>query len=210
MILSEKDRKRIREFHTGWFQSSRFVIGERGCLHAMDRVIDKEQFARMSWVRGHCQGNVLDVGCGIGEFLASYPGPAVGIDNRLYYVALSQESNESEQHSFYCVDVNAGLPFKDQEFEVVVMAEVLEHLFFSSAIFALREALRCGNKVVLTFPNMKEDGYNLGDVESGEHCWSTCKYVIEWLVREAEGKITLSEEIINRRFLGLVVVNGKL
>jgi len=201
-MLNEKDRERVEVSLPGWYQASRFLTEEMGCL-GDDSYKDVDQQERLEWLESNLVGRVLDIGCGLGTLLHSYSGPGVGIDKRLYYVAKAQLDNQNDGHEFYCVDVLGGLPFDDESFDVVVLAEVLEHMTFSNAVYVLKEALRCGNAVVLTLPYMRKEGYNLGDVESGEHRWSPTLDMVKWLVEEAGGEMIEMEEVADGRFLGI-------
>jgi SAM-dependent methyltransferase len=65
---------------------------------------------------------VLDVGCGHGEFTLQFVTKAkevVGIDKRESFIATANRINTSENARFVTVDVDNGLPFPDNEFDLI-------------------------------------------------------------------------------------------
>lgn len=93
-------------------------------------------------------GRVLDVGCGIGEFLEAYPGESVGVDVNPLLVR-------------YCLEqgfpgVVAGayhLPFTAESFDGVLIYHVLEHLpEWQTAIQEAVRVLRPGGVLVTAVP----------------------------------------------------------
>lgn len=65
---------------------------------------------------------VLDVGCGHGEFTYHFAAQAkevVGIDIRESFIATANKNKSSERLHFLTVDVDDGLPFPDDSFDVV-------------------------------------------------------------------------------------------
>lgn len=71
---------------------------------------------------GHLSGRVLDVGCGIGDFLAYRKG-TVGVDVNPQTVAWCQQRGLDAR----IMDLDI-LPFPDASFDAVVFDNVLEHL----------------------------------------------------------------------------------
>ena len=188
-----------------WMRQGQFTpIEEHGFLTPAS-YSDPDQIARMRWVREQLKGSVLDVGTGIGELLREYSGDAVGIDMYRRHIVHAQLTARPN-HRFYCIDIVFGLPFNDKQFETIVMAEVLEHMRFSDAVFVLRDAIRCcSSRIILTFPNMHDGDYNIGDVESGEHRWSTAMPMFERLIASVSISRTQYVELCNRRFMGIVL-----
>lgn len=107
-------------------------------------------FIRKFFVRDlirHFQGRVLDVGCGIGEFLDAYTN-SYGVDLNPFVV------HDCLRRGHACNQANANrLPFADQTFDGVLASNVLEHL--SSPVKAFAEAARVlkpGGKYGVTVP----------------------------------------------------------
>ena len=73
-------------------------------------------------LRRHLSGRVLDVGCGIGDFLASCPG-SVGLDVNPLLVEWCRQSG----HDARLIE-NGRIPFADSSADSVVLDNVLEHL----------------------------------------------------------------------------------
>lgn len=95
-------------------------------------------------------GEVLDIGCGIGEFLAAYPN-AVGVDFNRKCVASCNE------RGFTCVEGNVYcLPFEDNKFDGVLLNNVLEHLDRPEDAFReIKRVLRNGGRLCMELPGMK-------------------------------------------------------
>lgn len=101
-----------------------------------------------SWL----SGRVLDVGCGIGDFLA-YHGDAVGVDINSHCVDHCLDNGLQA-----CVMEEDHLPFGDGEYDTVVLDNVLEHLADPAPLLGeIRRVLRPGGAVVLGVPG--EKGY---------------------------------------------------
>jgi SAM-dependent methyltransferase len=95
----------------------------------------------------HFDGRVLDVGCGIGEFLKLY-SDGIGIDLNPYLVKLCQ------QKSFPCsVADSSNLPFPSEHFDGVLASNILEHLSDVEATVAeIARVLKPGGTFVATVP----------------------------------------------------------
>jgi SAM-dependent methyltransferase len=94
---------------------------------------------------------ILDVGAGQGYFsqLASEKGYAVEACD------FNPNSFRPKDIPFRAVDINEGIPFADETFDVVVSIEVIEHLE-NHARF-MRELLRVtrkGGTIIITTPNV--------------------------------------------------------
>jgi ubiquinone/menaquinone biosynthesis C-methylase UbiE len=93
---------------------------------------------------------VLNIGCGFGRELVHLPPSTIGldIDREIVYLAKKVSSKQVIRADAHY------LPFRDNMFDGLAMAEVIEHL--SSPMKALREAsrvMRTGGKMVLQTPN---------------------------------------------------------
>ncbi len=82
---------------------------------------------------------ILDVGCGDGEFSSLL----VKNNNEIFGVDISDTAVKIAQsrgiRAEYC-DINGGLPFEDNLFDIVLLFDVLEHIFDPS--FILRQTQR--------------------------------------------------------------------
>lgn len=107
------------------------------------------------FVRGFLKGDLLEVGCGFGDFTewcAEALGcRAIGIDPSTEAIARAQ--NRFPAATFF-VGVAEDLPFPDSSFDSIVTLEVVEHLLEPSRFFleALR-VLRPGGYLVVQTPN---------------------------------------------------------
>lgn len=89
---------------------------------------------------------ILDVGCGVGNFLLQDPANIIGTEID------SDQISKSKKASLKIIrhDINSRFPFKDNEFEAVNCQHVLEHL--ENPLFVLREmgrVLKKGGKLVI-------------------------------------------------------------
>jgi SAM-dependent methyltransferase len=68
------------------------------------------------------KSRVLDVGCGHGHFLlrwASNANEGVGIDIQEKFISTAKSAEKADSFSFLTINVNDGLPFADDYFDVV-------------------------------------------------------------------------------------------
>lgn len=98
------------------------------------------------------RGKLLDVGCGIGEFLQWYPN-SFGIDTNRFLIRYCKEQG------IRCVYGSAKkIPFKQSTFDTVLCSHLMEHL--SKPVIAIKEAgrvLKKGGKFIIIVPT--EKGY---------------------------------------------------
>jgi SAM-dependent methyltransferase len=101
--------------------------------------------------------DVLDVGCGNGRaltrFLASRGDRVVGIDTHVPSIEYARAEFGGEALTFREVDCEALLA-EARRFDVIVCADVLEHLPGPEAVLSCVERLlRPGGRLVVTIPN---------------------------------------------------------
>lgn len=102
------------------------------------------------------KGKVLDVGCGIGDFLA-FRKNTVGIDINSYNVAYCKDRG----FEAYTI-ANGVYPFEDKSFDGVVLDNVLEHLVDPApTIKEIRRVLKTGGIFILGVPGKK--GFTMDD-----------------------------------------------
>lgn len=98
-------------------------------------------------LRRELQGRVLDVGCGIGDFLDSYPG-AVGVDINARAVDWCRRKGLDARQ----MEVD-HLPFDDASFQGVVLDNVLEHVKDPTELLKeIRRVLVPGGRLVVGVP----------------------------------------------------------
>ncbi|PTL54854.1 class I SAM-dependent methyltransferase [Paraconexibacter algicola] len=99
---------------------------------------------------------VLDVGCSSGALGAALKadgaGTVVGLERDPAYVAIARERLDA----VHAVDLDADVPLPEEPFDVIVCADVLEHLRDPEAVLArLVRALAPGGTVVVSLPNVR-------------------------------------------------------
>lgn len=94
-------------------------------------------------------GQVLDIGAGAGEFSFAYPD-SIGIEINPYLATYGhQRGLKISQASIF------SLPFANQEFDGVLMSNVLEHLSAPEAAFGeAARVLKPGGRLAVTVPFM--------------------------------------------------------
>ena len=93
-------------------------------------------------------GRVLDIGCGIGEFLEAYKGEVVGVDINPLLVQYCQNIGYPG-----AVAGAYGLPFANDSFDGVLIYHVLEHLpDVETAVSEALRVLKPGGTLVFAVP----------------------------------------------------------
>lgn len=114
------------------------------------RYLGDSRFLMHTLVLGHLKINdndmILDIGCGLGEFLESIQNPTVfkmGIDNDPECIKISNKSVKQPNIHFRVADAS-HLPFQPDTFDIVTCICVLEHVDNPTAV--IREAYRVCRK----------------------------------------------------------------
>ncbi|MBA7499032.1 Ubiquinone biosynthesis O-methyltransferase, mitochondrial [subsurface metagenome] len=109
---------------------------------------------------------ILDLGCGSGDVslaLASFGYRVYAADivvNKLRYLVKKAETNNLSEDVYLCCINAYNLPFKDNQFDLVILAEVIEHFEYPDKVIA--EIKRISNKngyIIISTPN--RSGINL-------------------------------------------------
>lgn len=102
------------------------------------------------------QKEILDVGCAsgyLGKILMAQGNVVYGIDGNVEAVT---EAKKFYQEAF-CVDLNNfdHVPFGDKKFDVIVFADVLEHLIDPESVLKyFRDLLKPDGYVIVSLPNV--------------------------------------------------------
>lgn len=114
--------------------------------------IDQKGFFRHSAILELVkEKNILDIGCGDGLLLISLREKGVkGIGVDVSDVAIKKCREKGLE--VVLADVNdSHMPFPDKSFDLVILSDVLEHLYEPGSI--LREAKRLSEKILISVPN---------------------------------------------------------
>lgn len=101
-------------------------------------------------------GKVLDVGCGEGTMLCEVARKANGASLFGFDISeLAARKAAEKGLPAMVADAEAGLPFKDNSFDLVICSEVLEHLFDPErALEEIRRVLKPTGRLIVSVPNM--------------------------------------------------------
>ena len=90
---------------------------------------------------------VLDAGCGMGDLLLRIPG--VGVEIAEPYLEVSRERGLEVQQGRI-----EDLPFEDEDFDVVICTDVLEHVVnIHAAVEELLRVLKDGGHIIVRVPD---------------------------------------------------------
>jgi SAM-dependent methyltransferase len=99
-------------------------------------------------LREHTRGHVLDLGCGLVPYFAIYRENA----ERITCVDWPTSFHDNP-HVDVHADLNAGLPFRDELFDTVLLTDVLEHIARPGPLVReVGRVLAPGGRVVITVP----------------------------------------------------------
>ena len=118
--------------------------------------------------RGYKSGKLLDIGCNYGFFLRVCEPyfETYGVDISQY--AIFQAKNHAPKSKILYCDVQKGMPFKNETFDVVTMFDLLEHL--ANYPYVLKEIYRIlspDGVFLLTTPNR----WSMNSVLFGKDYW---------------------------------------
>jgi SAM-dependent methyltransferase len=100
-------------------------------------------------------GRTLDVGCGLGRNLKQLPAGSVGVDHNAAAIAECRRRGLTA----YTVEEWEGRADRQQQFDAILLAHVLEHVTDPTALLAsYLPALRSGGTVFVICP--QERGYD--------------------------------------------------
>jgi ubiquinone/menaquinone biosynthesis C-methylase UbiE len=100
-------------------------------------------------IKNEIIGKTLDIGCGTGLLSHLLGNQVFGVDVQLK--VLKEAKNYSD--SFFCQSFAEELPFKNESFDTVILAETIEHIFSpEKAVAEIYRVLKIEGKLILTCP----------------------------------------------------------
>lgn len=158
----------------------------------LDTLMQPEQLARLTWLKEHCAGKVLEVGCNFGYVLA-WVGGHTGLDINATNIELARLLSPDRQ---FIEGDAVSLPFPNESFDTVMLPDTLEHLDWPHGVHAaVSEAMRVAKgKVLITIPDGRTDS---DPACSFKHIWllteEYARDLVDWiLVTEPRVKLDLT------------------
>ncbi|OGS22596.1 MAG: hypothetical protein A2252_03185 [Elusimicrobia bacterium RIFOXYA2_FULL_39_19] len=97
---------------------------------------------------------ILDIGCNNGWVSTLYRLPGDEIKGIDISEANIKKAKEAEVDAIQC-DIEKELPYPDASFDIIICADVLEHLFFpENVIKEMYRVLKIGGFVIIGIPNL--------------------------------------------------------
>jgi predicted SAM-dependent methyltransferase len=88
------------------------------------------------------------------------------------------------------MDVRKTWPFPDASVELVILGDIIEHLFYPEALEALTEARRVSQKLVITVPeDTRHEGTEIYEEDAAgarAHCYTWTEKRLKKVLRESE------------------------
>lgn len=142
---------------------------------------ERDDSERLKPMAQLADGSALDIGCFFGH-LCRYLyekgcKPVVGIDFSLEAI---KKAKRNYPFCMFVVAEATALPFRSSSFNIVTIAETLEHL--TDFEEGLKEAERVGEKIIFSVPN--ESVYE-------EHVWTFSQKGIENLLKNRDGYVKI-------------------
>lgn len=149
--MAHETPEEVQIFYNDFFQTKESIN---------EYSVAKRLTIAISSLMDECHGNIaLDIGSGPGrltELLSSKFNFVIGVDISQVAVRLAWRCCRFKQKcNFVVCDAN-HLPFKSNSLDIIVMSEVLEHLYSEQQLFALKEVRRLlqpSGQFILTTPN---------------------------------------------------------
>lgn len=98
---------------------------------------------RLDWIIDQIEdkkSKIVDIGCNKGHLFSGWDRTNI----------TSVDIDKYDLQNFICADATKPLPFKDKEFDIAVMGEILEHTH--NPVDVVREAMRVSKKLIITVP----------------------------------------------------------
>ncbi len=154
------------------------------------------QKERIEWLKKNSYGSILEIGCATG-YILNYCGGGTGLDIDKYRIEIAQKKHPKSR---FIAGNATKMPFRNKEFDNVLIPETLEHVPMEMAAKIIRESERVGKRLLITVPNAGKKNYDKDLVENPEHLWFPTKEKMQKML----GKNTRIETSSNEDFLFVV------
>ena len=139
--------------------------GERCILNKSGKVLEKEHLAHYEFALNYVNNKkVLDVACGSGygtELLALKASKVIGIDISEEAINYARKHFKRENISFKGGDATKLNFLRDEEFDVIVSFETIEHIpNYHQYLKEMHRLLRKGGIYLVSTPNKKDSSPN--------------------------------------------------
>lgn len=183
-----EEAKRQREQLDRYLKWVREEGGVEGPGH-LDTWFKSNQRKRLSWLKRHCQGTIMELGCNYGYPLA-FCGGQIGVDWNERSIALAKILNPGKE--FVVADIR-NLPFPDAHVDTVMAIDVLEHIPWEDVPQALKEARRVARrKVLITMPDGEK---NTPEAICFKHRWLCLGDNVQAIAKEfSNEKVTIERK----------------
>ena len=115
--------------------------------------IDVEEQEMLSILPENMSGRILDIGCGVGTVTLEIQKrgyEVIGLD----FSSVAVEKARSRGLNVQPCDLDTGIPFPDESFNVVWAGDIVEHVFDPIGLLEeVRRVLRTDGRLLVTIPN---------------------------------------------------------
>jgi SAM-dependent methyltransferase len=158
-VIKNKNGKYLQLFKTyeAWIKDFYFYSHEKEQDYLKRNVLRYIEILKVVELNASKNQKVLDIGTLYGHYAIALKrlGYCVyATDIKWSGTSLLEARLKNEQIPFYICNVEDGLPFEDNFFDVIILSEVLEHLINPlKALSEIRRVLKNGGLLILTTPN---------------------------------------------------------
>lgn len=155
------------------------------------------QQERINWLIDECSGtsDILEIGCS-GGYVLERVGGKCGLDFNSNIIA---ENHLNKPHmDWVCWDVTKlPLPFADDNFEIVLLPDILEHIDHSKVVPLIKDSLRISrSKVLITMPNAFSPNRNQRNYGCFKHKWCLTQKMFDKIFKDLKHKVIITPEFI--------------
>lgn len=155
------------------------------------------QQERIGWLVNKCRGtcDILEIGCS-GGYVLERVGGKCGLDFNSKIIA---ENRLNKPHmDWVCWDVtNFPLPFADENFAIVLLPDILEHIDYSKVRPLIKDSLRISrSKVLITMPNAFSPDQNTRNYACFKHKWCLTRERFDKIFKDLEYKVFITPEFV--------------